>query len=996
MKEARRAAVPALLLAAVLLLCPHSLRGQSLTHGTLEGTVTDPIGGPIPRASVVATSVETGSTRSLSSDEEGRFRLALLPPGSYRVFVERLGYRPVVVEGVRLEPARRVAVAVTLSPAEPPVHEAMTVPFEGAGTSGRPSSPGRWPTPLELDAPRERIGLVEAVRLSAAPGPGLSMEGLPEWMTRLTVDGTAVPGARHPAVPLDPNRWAAHPASAFASAELVTQPLDVEWAGGAGAVLSGHTLRGGERLRASSFAQWSGRALWSSRHLESAAPEAQGVWGGAILGGPLLSDSARILVGIEGARLSVPHARWWQLDDTLDARLRSVAQDSFGLDLGRYTRPHTFRSDIVSAFGRLDWELASGHTLGLRASIGLQPAGAHWEGGQVAAAPIAAYEGRDVSAGASLTSAFGARVGHELRLGMSGSRRLYSAAAPGAAPLDSLPAIHIVAGGLGFGSDPRIPGRFEMSALQASQTVHVAAGSHRLKLGMAVQLASHDHTWAYARRGEYVFAGAEEMAALDGSFSQAIGPLPVARFDLPSYAGFIQDTWSPTAGLDILLGVRVGAVRIPEERIGSDSTWLARTGVGADHLPGSITSVSPRVGLSWDVGGRHAWVVHAGAGIYHEPMDPALLTELITHDGDLEVRRGLGLLGGWPLPDSSALDAGRPRLSMVAPGFRPPRTTRATFGLARRVGHETTVRLHGVYRLTDRLPRRHDLNLLPSAGATDQYGRPVYGTLAWRGGLLASELGSPRRFPDYDIVSALESEARSRHWGFTAGFEHRSERGLGVVASWGWSRTTDDWLIGNGDPASELDPFPGGDWAEGVSSFDVPHRLAAGAEIPVGGRARVSAFYRFRSGDPFTPGFRDGVDANGDGSARNDPAFVDDAVPGVAELMTRWDCLREQAGTFAARNSCRLPGVHNLDVRVSVRLLDGPRYGAELVLDGINLLEPDLAVPDRALYLVTGDPAFDEATGTVTVPLEANPHFGEPLARQSTGRLFRLGLRLSY
>src|SRR5690606_30255587 len=77
------------------------------------------------------------------------------------------------------------------------------------------------------------------------------------------------------------------------------------------------------------------------------------------------------------------------------------------------------------------------------------------------------------------------------------------------------------------------------------------------------------------------------------------------------------------------------------------------------------------------------------------------------------------------------------------------------------------------------------------------------------------------------------------------------------------------------------------DWADGRSDFDVPHRLAVGAELrlPILAGVSIAGVYRYQSGYPFTPGFRDGVDMNGDGSGRNDPAFVDNAIPGTDELV---------------------------------------------------------------------------------------------------------------
>ena len=139
------------------------------------------------------------------------------------------------------------------------------------------------------------------------------------------------------------------------------------------------------------------------------------------------------------------------------------------------------------------------------------------------------------------------------------------------------------------------------------------------------------------------------------------------------------------------------------------------------------------------------------------------------------------------------------------------------------------------------------------------------------------------------------------------------------------------------------------------------------------------------------------MDANGDGSWRNDPAYVDGQIAGVTDLYTNWDCLRTQEGSFAKRNSCRGPTQQTLDLRLVI----GPfhlGYPLEIVVDGMNLLDTEFASVDRALYLVdpAGSLVKDAATGLVTVPLVVNPDFGKAVQRYGSGRYLRIGIRLNY
>jgi hypothetical protein len=60
--------------------------GQGVgTSGTISGTVTDPQGGVLPKANIVATETARGTQSSGVTDESGQYRLTGLLPGSYRV-----------------------------------------------------------------------------------------------------------------------------------------------------------------------------------------------------------------------------------------------------------------------------------------------------------------------------------------------------------------------------------------------------------------------------------------------------------------------------------------------------------------------------------------------------------------------------------------------------------------------------------------------------------------------------------------------------------------------------------------------------------------------------------------------------------------------------------------------------------------------------------------------------------------------------------------------
>jgi hypothetical protein len=83
------------------LLVVSALFGQ--TTSTITGTVTDKSGAVVSAAAVRVTNVETDVTREATTDADGTFSVPLLPPGRYRVQVQKEGFRPIVRDNLTLE-----------------------------------------------------------------------------------------------------------------------------------------------------------------------------------------------------------------------------------------------------------------------------------------------------------------------------------------------------------------------------------------------------------------------------------------------------------------------------------------------------------------------------------------------------------------------------------------------------------------------------------------------------------------------------------------------------------------------------------------------------------------------------------------------------------------------------------------------------------------------------------------------------------------------------
>jgi len=102
--------------------------GQTL-YGTLVGNVSDPSGGAVAAAKVVARNSSTGFTREASADERGGFTFSDLQPGTYTLRVSAPGFATFTQTGleVSVNAVRRTDVAMQLAAATESVTVAATV-----------------------------------------------------------------------------------------------------------------------------------------------------------------------------------------------------------------------------------------------------------------------------------------------------------------------------------------------------------------------------------------------------------------------------------------------------------------------------------------------------------------------------------------------------------------------------------------------------------------------------------------------------------------------------------------------------------------------------------------------------------------------------------------------------------------------------------------------------------------------------------------------------
>ncbi|MGH9674840.1 MAG: carboxypeptidase-like regulatory domain-containing protein, partial [Bryobacteraceae bacterium] len=133
-----RSSGPSRFFAAALLaacLCMPRLAAQTVT-ATVVGSVTDPAAAAVPEAGVTAVNRLTGLTRTAASRENGEYHIASLPPGHYRITVERAGFKRAVIDDVelRVDQVARVDAVLQIGDVAEAVEITAAVPLVSSET----------------------------------------------------------------------------------------------------------------------------------------------------------------------------------------------------------------------------------------------------------------------------------------------------------------------------------------------------------------------------------------------------------------------------------------------------------------------------------------------------------------------------------------------------------------------------------------------------------------------------------------------------------------------------------------------------------------------------------------------------------------------------------------------------------------------------------------------------------------------------------------------
>ena len=104
------------LASAIIYFCFTCFSGGTLLaqNASVSGTITDTSDAVVPQAIVVVINTKTGVQRKTISNQQGIYNVSELPPGSYRIRVDKPGFQPLVRENLTLDVAVNARVDLKL------------------------------------------------------------------------------------------------------------------------------------------------------------------------------------------------------------------------------------------------------------------------------------------------------------------------------------------------------------------------------------------------------------------------------------------------------------------------------------------------------------------------------------------------------------------------------------------------------------------------------------------------------------------------------------------------------------------------------------------------------------------------------------------------------------------------------------------------------------------------------------------------------------------
>jgi hypothetical protein len=867
----------------LLLLAPLRISAQATT-GSISGTVRDESKAVMPGVTLTVSSPATGLQRVQVSDEQGRYRLLNLPPGSYLVTAQLEGFSPVVREDLTVAIGNDLVVDVELKVGG--FTDQVRVSGESAQVSLGTTAIGGVVTTRQIaELPLNGRSFMQLATLQ--PGVIVSRATSRDFASAMGLTQLSIGGARpeHTGYLMDGTNIADISDKAPSSLtglllgvdtvqefSVQTHGYSAEFGRAAGGIMSTVTKSGTNQFHGSVFEFHRDDALDERNFFATETPPAfQRDQFGGTAGGPIHKNKLFFFGAYEGlrernavtrfARLPnalahqgfVPNAAGTLVNVGVNATVRPYLDllypiptgRDFGAGTAELEHSHQDPTDEHFGLAKFDYNLGGkGSTLMVRWSRDTSNT-------RVSDVHPLFFQGV-----ASETRYFTAQHQHVFNSSLMNSLRfaanrtgrnqdwLSTADIPSSLYFTEDPhwGAITIAGVSTAGAAATIPVSYNQDVFQLSDTLTWNRGNHVRRAGFDWQKYHFDGFSFSNYGGGFRFRNLAEFLTLNrGGGAQAdrfSGGLPgtdTFRQMRQHYASFfVQDEWLAADNFTLNYGLRYEFVTVPRE-LSDKVAGLLRL-EDLEQAPFGVTPGSPmfnnpstkgfapRLGAAWSPFGDQKMTLKAGYGLFYQPLTTSFYRgttfRIYPYFAGVDVR----------LPTVF----GPGMKNVLAQGVNPSTVQKRSEFIAYNIKQPYMEQWHV------NLERGLGGNVVAEIGYIGSKGHnlPFYGdpntvpSEYGPDGVKRLVAGATLRYPSWGRIRTRDNTARSMYHGMTVGVNKRFSDGWQAQVSYTLGNSKDTWSGGQLGSA-EFDNGAGSatDWWDpeyefGPSSFDIRHNVS--------------------------------------------------------------------------------------------------------------------------------------------------------------------------
>jgi Carboxypeptidase regulatory-like domain/TonB dependent receptor len=971
------------LLTSLTLFSASIIAQSQATTGDIEGRVLDPAGAVIPGVTVTATNQATGFEKSVTTDDDGNYRIILLPPGSYDVKTSApSGFRATNFTNVTVTVGGKTPLEISMALAgteNVTVDVTTEAPIvETARTSVSTTINERAIQNLPVNGRNylDFATLTPGVIRDPTRQGDLSVGGQKGTLNSLQVDGvdnnnTFFGQAFGRTGVRPPYQFSEESVQEF---QVNQNGFSSEFGRSGGAVINVVTKSGTNEFHGGLFEFFRDEALNANTTANKTSQAQRGVpnirtsqqinqFGGR-LGGPIVKNRAFFFFTYDGQRQD--------LTNPIDApNLGSAPIAVQNVLLPKIvTYPIGRDQDVFMVKG--DIRVNNSNQLSLRFNRqNFTGANNESTGPQSVLEHTGSSLATTTTFSGTLASTLTQRVVNEVRFQFARDEE------PGEANSDQPEARigTVVAGTTGtflnIGRNNFSPRETTIRRAQIVDNVLYATGRHSIKTGLDFNFDRILNFFPGFFNGQYTFNNytafqTNTPSAYQQAFAGTGTTGATTNPDLDDYAFYLQDDWKVTPKLTINAGVRYDLQVLAAPPVRNPDPQLINAGLDTSTQPSDTNNLAPRFGFSYSFDDKS--VLRGGYGIFYGRTTGIMLGTAHSQNAINVINVSLtqaqltaaGLV--YPniltAPPTGAVPT-RPSIYLFADDYAQPYVQQGRLGYEREVWKNTSLTVTYLFFKGVHLSRTRDINLPaptlvtftdPTTAQTFQVPRFV----------------SPRPLSNYVRVNLFESTGNSEYNALALQLQRRFSKGWQFLATYTFSKAKDD----RPDQTSVV-PGNAGDDAKivfnqlnirddyGTADVDIPHRFVFSSVREFGRFTKsknkflrallsdytFSSITQINSGVPYTATV--GADLNNDGNRFNDRA------PGTV------------------RNQFRARAFWQSDMRVTRLFRLGETMRLRLIAEGFNLTNrTNVLAPNLSLYSgFTGANVFTIPTGTLTFGL---------------------------